>query len=347
MIVRLALAAALAGAASPAPEGPAPAAPASPTRRPRPPAPVPSPDPNAAGPGRPRNEPIQVPGASAPPPGSETPAAPAGVRENEQGEIEPDARETEPGGAPRVPAPRELSPFSAGPPKHVSEDRMSALGLTRRRDGTMLYVDPGKRFTATLGPDGTVRFGDRWNRDQHGHKMPGSRPALRQLNAAGLGIAGPAEWLLTLQDRMGGPERHAAAKREFLDRTRDLRTELAIAWTLELLRDRIGALERELFDLWSGPGTAAARRELLFQRWDECDEAFAGLGPEGDITPEAMSAIDKARVETAERARRIIEAFVRRHLPQGSPDAYTPAEIADMNRRRVSRQDFQPYVPRE
>ena len=75
-------------------------------------------------------------------------------------------------------------------------------------------------------------------------------------------------------------------------------------------------------------------------------EAYAAVRPAGEIAPEAESAIDQARVETAEKARRTIEAFVRRQLPRGSASAYTRAELADMNRRRRSVQPFAPYDER-
>ncbi len=262
-------------------------------------------------------------------------------------EVPPPIPTGDPTAAPKVPSPREFPPPATGPGGPASPDSFGALGLTRQKDGTAVYVDPSRRFTAALNPDGSVRFGDRWGRDQHGRRMRGSGWALRQISTRGIGIGGPAEWLLGLQDRMGGPERHAAAKREFLERTAELRTQLAIAFTLELLDTRLRGLEQELFEVWGATATTpAARRELLFQRWDECDELYA-VGPTGDdITPEARSAIDQARAETAERARRVIEAFVRRQLPRGGPAGYTRAELADMNKRRRSKQSFSPYDER-
>ena len=41
--------------------------------------------------------------------------------------------------------------------------------------------------------------------------------------------------------------------------------------------------------------------------------------------------------------RRLIERFVREHAPRGSADAFSAAELADMNRRRISKQSFKPY----
>lgn len=35
--------------------------------------------------------------------------------------------------------------------------------------------------------------------------------------------------------------------------------------------------------------------------------------------------------------------FIREHAPKGSAEAFTAAELADMNRRRVSKEKFSPY----
>ena len=72
-------------------------------------------------------------------------------------------------------------------PTPEADGRPGNLGLGRQRDGSLLYVDPGKRFTAAVNPDGSVRFGNRWGRDQHGDRMRGSRRPLRQIGPSSLG----------------------------------------------------------------------------------------------------------------------------------------------------------------
>ena len=230
----------------------------------------------------------------------------------------------------------------------AAETSRADLGLSRQRDGSRLYVDPGKRFTAAVNADGSVRFGNRWGRDQHGERLRGSGRALRTFGPTGIGgvgmaMTGPTEWLLALS----GQESDAAAKTEFLNRTRDLRIQLAIAFTMQLLDTRLGELSHELMGLWSEDSrTLAARRAIVFQRWDECDERLVhGLPSGGDLPPEALSAIDRARLEAADRARRNIEGFIRRQMPRATPRAYTAVELAEFNRRRVSRQPFAPYEP--
>ena len=234
-------------------------------------------------------------------------------------------------------------------PNGGAETSRADLGLSRQRDGSRLYVDPGKRFTAAVNADGSVRFGNRWGRDQHGDRLRGSGRALRTFGPTGIGgvgmaMTGPTEWLLALS----GQESDAAAKTEFLNRTRDLRIQLAIAFTMQLLDTRLGELSHELMGLWAEDSrTLAARRGIVFQRWDECDERLVqGLPSGGDLPTEALSAIDGARLEAADRARRNIEGFIRRQMPRGTPRAYTAAELAELNRRRVSREAFAPYEPR-
>ena len=286
-----------------------------------------------------------VPEGPAPPPSP--PAQPPGP-EASPGAQRPPGPEASPA-APRPPGPEARSEGPA-PPGPEGDGRPGGLGLARQRDGSLLYIDPGKRFTAAVDADGSVRFGDRWGRDQHGGRMRGSGRALRQVGPSGIGaiggigITGPTEWLLALQ----GQERDAAAKAAFLNQTRELRIQLAVDFTLKLLETRLGELSQELLGLLSdGSRELAARRALLFQRWDECDERVAvGLPAGGELPAEAVSMIDQARLEAAERARRNIEAFIRRQLPRGTPRGYTGAELAEYNRRRVSVEAFDPYTPR-
>jgi len=337
----VALAAALAGpataTAAPAAEGPAP------PPGPRDSKPVPKdskpgpkdskdrPDPKASSP-VPKDSPT-VEGPAPPPPrgAPEGPAQLPGVTGARATSERPWLRE-----GPQEPEPAEGKPGS--------------LGLTRQRDGSVLFVDPGKRFTAAVNPDGSVRFGNRWGRDQHGERMRGSGRALRQIGPSGIGavggigITGPTEWLLALQ----GQERDAAAKTAFLNQTRELRIQLAVEFTLRLLDTRLGELNQELLGLTADASRdLATRRALLFQRWDECDERLdQGLPADPELPGEAVSMIDEARLAAADRARRTIEAFIRRQLPRGSARAFTAAELADFNRRRVSVETFDPYTPR-
>lgn len=239
---------------------------------------------------------------------------------------------------------------TAPPPKAARQAATSDtgglgdLGLRRQRDGGYLYVDPSKRFSATFRPNGTVEFAERLRRPSRQNPgkgtccalPPGGLPGINPL--LGMQMRGPAEWILAAQKK----ETAATDKRELLERTSELRVALAVSWNVELLKHRFVALEAELLDIWSDQRrTRVARKELLFQLWDDCDETFA-LDP-GDIPMQALGIIDAARADTAVRARRLIEAFLRRHAPGGSPSMFTAQELDDMNRRRTSRERFDPY----
>lgn len=266
----------------------------------------------------------------APPPKQETKAKP---------QAEGPALPPSPTGA-RATSPKPWLKESQAPASNEQRG-VGSLGLSRTREGSYLYVDPGKRFTVRIEPDGGVRFGDRWGRDQHGERMRGSGWALRQIGPSGIGMGGPTEWLRALSKQ----ELDAAAKAEFLNQTRDLRIRMAVEFTRQLLRTRLGELENELVAISSDADqTLVERRALLFQRWDECDERFTLAPPGAEVPAEALSEIDRDRLAAADTARRSIEAYIRRQHPKGTPRGYPAAELAELNRRRVSVESFAPYT---
>jgi hypothetical protein len=245
------------------------------------------------------------------------------------------------GPVPRAPPAPSVTPTRQGMP---APDELGELGLERQADGSYLYRDPSARFTARFQPDGTVWFGDRWKRPNSRDRQNGRCCALPAEGLVGLSpfygasMRGPLEWFLAAQ----GQDIYANAKADLMDSTRELRTRLAIAWHLEHLRRKLGELDQELLAAWSDRSRpAAARRELLFRLWDECDEAFAL--ELGDIPADAITTIDAARVATAEAARDRIESFVRRHLPAGGLHAFSSAELQRLNAKRRSRDAFAPY----
>ncbi len=235
-------------------------------------------------------------------------------------------------------SPATLSPTSMPQASNHADE----LGLRRRRDGSYLYVDPGARFTAEFRNDGTILFADRWRRPDPKNPEHGGGFALPPGGfGTSMNVTGPTEWLMHLTD--DDPNRRAKA--ELLKRTRALRTQLAVNYHLALIETRFSELHGQLRGvLENREQTVEQRRELLFQLWDDCDESFAF--DRGDIPPEAITIIDDARVETAEKARRAIELFIRKKLPKTSRRAYSKPELADMNRRRVSTQPFAPYTRR-
>lgn len=222
--------------------------------------------------------------------------------------------------------------------------RPAELGLERQSSGDYHYVDPGGRFSATFNEDGTVTFADPWNRPDRAHPDRGKLgrggyagvPGLNPL--AGIAMTGPTEWIMLAK----GLDPSRTAKSDLLERTHELRTRLAVAWARQRIDERLRTLEAELLGIWTDhTKTRPARRELLFWRWDECDERFA-VAP-ADIPTAAISEIDRYRLEAAQDARERIVRFVRRHLPRTSQHRFTAAELARLNAARSSRAPFDPY----
>ncbi len=278
-----------------------------------------------------------------PQPPPEGPAPPPTATQGGAGDPEAEAASSaDPDGPSRALPPPRLE-FDGPMPESASDGGRASLGLRRQSDGSYLYVDPYKRFSAEFKPDGTVQFADRWRRPDGKNKQRGSfgGPPVGLFTPMGMSVTGPAEWVMALQ----GIDRNARVKAELLARTSAEGRAMAIGFTKELLAVRLGHLEGDLVGIWSLSSLSVAeRRALLFQRWDECDESFAVEA--GDVPEEALSEIDRSRLETADKARRQIEAFIRATLPRGRRGAYSDEELRALNRRRLSRQPFAPYRER-
>jgi hypothetical protein len=193
-------------------------------------------------------------------------------------------------------------------------------GFKPRSNGTMVYRAKGFPFKAILHPNGRIEFKGKV-------PLPASMPGVSDALLHG-----------------NGEELYQAQKKKLLDDTFELRLGMAVAWTEARLEERLAALTRELFDVWiDGSRSRPARREILFERWDECDTLPA---PKIDGF-EPASRIDDVRRGAGRRARAKIEQFIRKHLPRSSEHAYTPEELARLNARRHSRARFDPYGDRD
>lgn len=155
----------------------------------------------------------------------------------------------------------------------------------------------------------------------------------------GLGVAVDAEGgmrfreplpdLTALAERVAGNDPFSHEKRKVAEATFEER--LCLAREAALRRQQAGLfhLKERLEHVNQLPNLSGSeKRELLFDMWDECVEGAA------DGQPDLGAA-----------ARASIVAFIRRVFPAGSPQAFTPAELATLNRRRVSRPPFDPYAP--
>jgi hypothetical protein len=115
--------------------------------------------------------------------------------------------------------------------------------------------------------------------------------------------------------RRAGQDPYAANKRRIFDETHELRAGMAAVAREHATRNSLRHLEERLAALWNDSRRPApTRRRLLFELWDECDETPAGR-----------------------HARATIEAFIRRRGIRYSAD-----ELAELDRRRTSRQRFAP-----
>jgi hypothetical protein len=227
----------------------------------------------------------------------------------------------------------------------AERDTVSDLGLVALDDGSFAFADPGARFTALVRLDGSVLFADRWRAWSVKNKQRGRGSSLppegaRALNPfVGVRLSGPLEWSL----RATRVDPYATAKTGFLVRTEAFRRSLAIGFAKHRIEVELRALPRQLLELWrDGKRSAANKRALLFQRWDDCEDVVH----EDDHDPAVASAtgeIDAARVAAAARARSMIESFVRRHAPAGSRNAYAKDELRRLNAKRKSDTAFAPY----
>lgn len=211
-------------------------------------------------------------------------------------------------------------------------------------DGTGEYGADDLTFHAHVGRDGRVAFKDKPNLHAHLHLPSGSavKDHLEQWykDPAGVSEADQravethtvtllsggfdlTDWAV----RQAGGDPYYARKKNFLDRTRRERMQMAASAQRENLRDAVAFLRGRLNKIWRDRTlTTAERRAILFALWDECAE-------EGS---------DQV-VAAAEAARATIEAFIRRKLPAGSDDGFSEGELALLNKSRQSHRPFTPY----
>lgn len=295
----------------------------------------------------------------------------------------PSREPTGPEPLPDLPSPREAAQRMAvtEPPEPSREERLGARvdALLReslpprdddrspmpelRPDGEGNLIHEDGALYAKISPDGSVTFGRRRGVSvdelHRGGKSPDPiEQEIRDLHttlpgvpltvfkapagdcggggcddAAGLGLTiRPNSDLNDLVLRAKGEDPLAAKKRRFLRLTEELRDQLATRYEEANQRRAKVHASRNLERLWSDADLDfAAKRRLLFELWEECEEA---TGPGGE---------DPAVADAGQEARDHIVAFIRRRLPPGSPEAYTPAELRRLNATRTSRQAFAPY----
>jgi hypothetical protein len=184
----------------------------------------------------------------------------------------------------------------------VAEKKEERFPLARVGRDEYLYKGP--QFSARILPDGSVSFDDKTFRDFNG--TSGSFDITDMI----------------MRGKKEDPYRHE--KQAFLASTEGLRAQLQKKARAERLRGSLAMLPSHLEGIWFDRRLPAKRRrQLLFELWRDVADGDSDEG--------------KAGAE----ARKIVESFVRKHLPEGSEDAYTEDELATLNRGHKDR--FAPY----
>jgi len=214
-------------------------------------------------------------------------------------------------------------------------------------------------FTANVAPDGSVKIKDSRNFNIH-LALPGKKTIGRGISEwyeSDKGRYG-AEGKQTLKDKVSGSvdkddrskaavvpvlrggfditdrlmrkkgqDPYASRKLAYLDATRDERVEIGNKHRADQLAQAAKLMKRNLDRMWTQITDTAARKQALFELWDECAETG-----------------DAAVVEAGRQARKLVVGFIRAHLPAGSATAYSAAELAAFARRKHSHEEFAPYA---
>lgn len=201
-----------------------------------------------------------------------------------------------------------------------------------------IYRDPDGHFLGLLSEDGDLDF----------INLPVKiRPSFMPEMTTGAPMLSleigfdPADLIIMA----AGEDPYVTGKARLLAKTASQRARMAQAHHRRRIELEVKGLPQELAKLWRDPKSSVeARRQLLFQRWDECAEYLDEVDPER--APDSESALDMERRLAGQEVRDRIIRFIRNVAPAGSADAYTPAELEAFNGERASVQRFDPYGPR-
>jgi hypothetical protein len=125
-----------------------------------------------------------------------------------------------------------------------------------------------------------------------------------------------------VEHHLVGAQINTSEKRRFMESTALLRERLAIAAEAQNQRRASVALGHALQRILADARTSLLqKRRTFFDLWDDCESDASGSA-----------------------AQAVIETFIREHLPEGSALGYSAGELAQLNRRRISRRPFDPYA---
>ncbi len=169
-------------------------------------------------------------------------------------------------------------------------------------------------------PGACDHWGDVWCDDPSAPKQ--EKYTREQAKTGGSILAGKLDITSYLHRKLIG-DPYSSRKLKLLDDTRDERVAMGTRFKTQQLARAGEIARRNLARIESL--SLAEKKEALFELWDECSEG------------------DDAEGQAGQRVRALVLGFIRTHLPDGSPSAYTAAEIAALHAKRSSKQAFAPY----
>ncbi len=172
-----------------------------------------------------------------------------------------------------------------------------------KRDGTG-YKATHETWIAHVDHSGHVTFEDKSNWQQHG-------------------LTGTFDITDSLM-RRHGDDPYAAQKRKFLEDTLEERYQIGKRAQRELLQQSGGLAYEALENVWAKTTDVRARKQAVFELWDDCAESG-----NADL------------VEGGQAARAMIVGFIQVRFV--GTNAYTPDELAALNAHKTSAATFAPY----
>lgn len=197
-------------------------------------------------------------------------------------------------------------------PDQVAAEREKLVGKRYEMKSRELQPDgtgtkaEHQTFTVRVAADGTARIEDKAN-----------------LQRKGLG--GTFDVTDAMMRRQG-IDPYASYKLKVLDETRDERVAIGQRYRTQQLARSRQLVQAHLTRLWATTTDLAARKQALFELWDDCAETGSA-----------------ELVVAGRAAREHVVGFIRSKLPAGSAHAFTADELARLNRQRRSRIEFAPY----
>lgn len=207
-------------------------------------------------------------------------------------------------GAPAAGAPIPKAPDRLLKDERLEEKKDPPFEMVPQKDGS--FRVNSKNLYAVLTKEGNIKFSDRFPIGvQHGGTFTFD--------------------LADLLTKAKGQDPHYAERRRLMEWVRPKQEELRKTALAENTEKSMTRLSDQLLGIWTSGRSATSRRRELYEKWADCSDAGEGEDRLG------------------KKARRAIEDFIHTHLPVGSRDAFTEAELDQIASERSGRPPFSPY----